>query len=568
MEERNLRNTRVRSWMEFFSAVALITAGAFIVSLLHFRADLTEDRRYTLSEPTVNILEKLEDDIYIQVFLEGEMPIPLKRLKRSVSELLDEFRMASRRKVDFEYINPSEGEDAAKRDALYSSLAAKGLNPVDIRASDAEGGKTVKRIFPGMLVNYNGAEVPVNFLRNNPSLSYEQNILHSMEGLEYEMIQTIATLTSDTIYKVAFIEGHDELPEIETADVTFHLARYFTVDRGKIHGTPGILDNYSAVIVAGPSSEFSEADKLVIDQYLMKGGRILWLFEEVEVNADSLVYGSTVAIHRPLNLEDMLFRYGARVNPAIVQDIECNVIRLKITGSGNQQFISLPWLYTPLLIPNPGHPVTRNINRVLGNFTNYIDTVGLDGRIRKTVLLSTSPLTKTVAPPAVISLSEAEKIPAENEFNRSGLPVAVLLEGVFPSAFRNRPASSISGKAQITTLDESSETRMIVVADADITRNEVRRSGLELSPMQLGQDKYTGELFGNRDFIINSLNWLVDGNGLMELRSREMKLRLLDQQKIKSQRRTWQLINVLGPAVLVAAAGAVFSQFRRKKFTA
>ncbi len=554
--------------MEFFSAVALITAGAFIVSLLHFRADLTEDRRYTLSEPTVNILEKLEDDIYIQVFLEGEMPIPLKRLKRSVSELLDEFRMASRRKVDFEYINPSEGEDAAKRDALYSSLAAKGLNPVDIRASDAEGGKTVKRIFPGMLVNYNGAEVPVNFLRNNPSLSYEQNILHSMEGLEYEMIQTIATLTSDTIYKVAFIEGHDELPEIETADVTFHLARYFTVDRGKIHGTPGILDNYSAVIVAGPSSEFSEADKLVIDQYLMKGGRILWLFEEVEVNADSLVYGSTVAIHRPLNLEDMLFRYGARVNPAIVQDIECNVIRLKITGSGNQQFISLPWLYTPLLIPNPGHPVTRNINRVLGNFTNYIDTVGLDGRIRKTVLLSTSPLTKTVAPPAVISLSEAEKIPAENEFNRSGLPVAVLLEGVFPSAFRNRPASSISGKAQITTLDESSETRMIVVADADITRNEVRRSGLELSPMQLGQDKYTGELFGNRDFIINSLNWLVDGNGLMELRSREMKLRLLDQQKIKSQRRTWQLINVLGPAVLVAAAGAVFSQFRRKKFTA
>ncbi len=554
--------------MEFFSAVALITAGAFIVSLLHFRADLTEDRRYTLSEPTVNILEKLEDDIYIQVFLEGEMPIPLKRLKRSVSELLDEFRMASRRKVDFEYINPSEGEDAAKRDALYSSLAAKGLNPVDIRASDAEGGKTVKRIFPGMLVNYNGAEVPVNFLRNNPSLSYEQNILHSMEGLEYEMIQTIATLTSDTIYKVAFIEGHDELPEIETADVTFHLARYFTVDRGKIHGTPGILDNYSAVIVAGPSSEFSEADKLVIDQYLMKGGRILWLFEEVEVNADSLVYGSTVALHRPLNLEDMLFRYGARVNPAIVQDIECNVIRLKITGSGNQQFISLPWLYTPLLIPNPGHPVTRNINRVLGNFTNYIDTVGLDGRIRKTVLLSTSPLTKTVAPPAVISLSEAEKIPAENEFNRSGLPVAVLLEGVFPSAFRNRPASSISGKAQITTLDESSETRMIVVADADITRNEVRRSGLELSPMQLGQDKYTGELFGNRDFIINSLNWLVDGNGLMELRSREMKLRLLDQQKIKSQRRTWQLINVLGPAVLVAAAGAVFSQFRRKKFTA
>lgn len=556
---------RKKSWMQFFTAAGIILIVATLISALKIRLDLTEDRRYTLSPQTGKILGSLKSDIYIQVFLEGEIPIPLKRLRRSVEEMLDEFRIASGRRIDFEFINPSSDE-GSKRDALYASLASKGLSPVDIRASDAEGGRSVKRIFPGMLVNYNGIEVPVNFLRNNPSVPYEQNILHSVEGLEYEMIQTIATLASDTVYRVAFTEGHGEIPETGTADITYHLAKYFTVDRGRINGTAGILDRYAAVIVAGPEKEFSEADKLVLDQYIMNGGKILWLLDEVYVNADSLAYGSTAGLYRPLNVEDMLFRYGARINPLIVQDLECTAIRLKISDSGNQQFISLPWLYSPMLIPSQDHPLTRNINRVRGEFANFIDTVGLDGRIRKTVLLSTSKLTKTVSPPLVISLREAERLPDEKEFTKAGLPVAVLLEGIFPSAFRNRPVAEISGVPGFRLTGESKKTRMIVVADADIIRNEVRRSGMELTPLQLGQDKYTGEMYGNRDFIVNALNWLVDDNGLMDLRSREMKLRLLDATRVRSEKRFWQIINVVLPVALVIAAGLLFNYFRRRYY--
>ena len=220
----NSKNIKSRSWLQFLSAVTGIILVASASSLVRFRFDLTEDKRYTLSSPTRKILSGLKNDIFIQVYLDGEMPIPLKRLKRSVSEILDEFRIASGRKIDYEFINPSAGKDAKQRETQYQGLIKKGLNPINIQAGDAEGGSTQKIIFPGMIINYNGIEVPINFLNNNPAISYEQNILHSIEGLEYEVIQTISTLSSDTIYKVAFIEGQNEMPEIEVADLTMNLA--------------------------------------------------------------------------------------------------------------------------------------------------------------------------------------------------------------------------------------------------------------------------------------------------------------------------------------------------------
>src|SRR5664280_453671 len=284
---------KLKSWLQFLTAIAGIILLVSASSFLRLRFDLTEDKRFTLSEPTRNVLSHLKNDIYIQVYLDGEIPIPLKRLKRSVGELLDEFRIASGRKIDYEFLNPSAGKDIKQRESLYQILAKKGLIPIDLHASDAEGGSTQKIIFPGMIVNYNGIEVPVNFL-NNSSGSSEQNILHSIEGLEYEMIQTIATLSSDSINKVAFIEGHGEIPEIETADITMNLARFFTIDRGSIGGKHGILDKYAAVVIAGPEKAFSESDKLVLDQYIMNGGKVLWLIDEVAVNSDSLTYGETV----------------------------------------------------------------------------------------------------------------------------------------------------------------------------------------------------------------------------------------------------------------------------------
>ena len=558
----NKKSIKFRSWLQFITIVAMVVLVASASSLIRVRYDLTEDKRYTLSKPTRKILSAIKNDIYIQVYLDGEMPIPLKRLKRSVGEMLDEFRIASGRKIDYEFLNPAEGKDPKKREAQYQALINKGLAPVDVHASDAEGSSSVKRIFPGMIVNYNGIEVPVNFL-NNSTPSYEQNILRSTEGLEYEMIQTIATLSADTIYKVAFIEGHGEFPEIETADITMNLARFFTVDRGIIGGKPGILDKYAAIIIAGPENEFSEADKLVIDQYIMNGGKVMWLFDEVKVNSDSLVFGTTVGLYRPLNIEDQLFRYGARVNPAIVQDLECLLIRLTVMSDGHQKVVPAPWIYYPLLNPAADHPITRNLNKVKGEFTNFIDTVGLDRAIRKKILLSSSKFSRTLSPPVMISLKEAELPYDEKSFNKSDLPVAVLLEGIFPSVFRNR----IAGNKTLKIKTESVRTKMIVIADADIIRNDVRRVGLQETPLPLGQDRYSDQLFGNRDFLINCLNYLVDNNGIMQLRSRELKLRLLSPKKIKSDKFKWQIINTAGPMLIVILSGLLYNYFRKRKYT-
>jgi ABC-2 type transport system permease protein len=560
------KSIKAKSWFNFLTVIAGMVLVLSAGTLIRLRFDLTEDKRFTLSVPTRSVLQHLKNDIFIQVYLDGEIPIPLKRLKRSVSEMLDEFRIASGRRIDYEFINPSGSKDSRQRETLYQSLVSKGLKPVNLQAGDAEGGSTQKIIFPGMIVNYNGIEVPVNFL-NNSSPSYEQNILRSVEGLEYEMIQTMATLNSDTVNRIAFIEGHDELPEIETADITMNLARFFTVDRGTIGGKAGILDKYAAVVIAGPQKAFNESDKFVLDQYIMNGGKVLWLIDEVSVNSDSLAYGETVGIYRPLNIEDQLFRYGARINPMLIQDLECESIRLMVMSGGtHQQVVPAKWVYYPLLKPSSDHPITRNLNRVKGEFVNYIDTVGLDHDIRKKILLSSSHFSRTISPPVIISLKEAELTPSAKDFNKSNLPVAVLLEGIFPSAFKNRPVANLTEDRNLKIRTESLETRMIVIADADMIRNGVKRSGLNETPLPLGQDKYTGQIYGNRDFLINCLNWLVDRNGLMELRSRELKLRLLNNQMIKSERLKWQIINVAGPVIIVILAGLLYSYLRRRKY--
>jgi len=566
--ESSRKNIKLRSWIQFLYISGLIIAFAVVISFLKVRIDLTEDKRYTLSDSTIEILREIDNELYIQVFLDGEMPIPFKRLRSSVEDMLEEFRNASGKKLDYDFINPSGGSSREEREALYKSLISKGLNPVNIQAGDKEGGSSQRIIFPGMIVNYNGAEVPVNFLKNNPLISAEENLLHSIEGLEYEMIQTVAVITSDTIRKVAFLEGHGEYSEVEVADITLNLAKYFTIDRGVIGGMPGILDQYSALIIAGPSREFDEKDKFVIDQYIMNGGKVIWLLEEVNVNNDSLVYGETAALYRPLNIEDQLFRYGARINPVIIKDLDCMIIRLAVMTEGTrQQFVPVPWVYFPLLSPSPDHPITRNINKVKGEYVNFIDTVGLDAAIKKTVLLTTSRYTRSVSPPYIISLREAEETHDEREFNRSNLPVAVLLEGTFQSAFRNRLPDQLYGRTSSPVRTESKETKMIVIADGDITRNEVRRTGNIEAPYPLGQDKYTGEMFGNRDFIVNCLNYLIDDNGIMELRSRELKSRLIDKPRIKREKLKWQAVNVVLPVLFVILSGIAYSYFRKRKYT-
>lgn len=540
-------------------AVVLI---ALLSSRVSFRADLTADKRYTLSDQTKKVLAGLEDDVYFQVYLDGDMPIGFKKLRRSVKAMLDEFRTYSDRKVDYLFINPSEADDAADRNKQQLSLTEKGLVPVTVMDNDAEGGRSEKMIFPGMILNYNSVEIPVNFLKNNPSLPAEVNLSNSAEALEYELIQPIATITSDTVHRVAFIEGHGELDEVEVADITLEMAKYFTVDRGIINGKPGILDNYSAVIIAKPVSVFSDEDKLVIDQYIMNGGKVLWLIDEVMVNKDSLTHGGTMALYRPLNIEDQLFRYGVRINPVLLQDTDSQIIPVRSTIGESQQVIPVPWIYNPLLYPATTSPVTRNINKVKGEFTNTIDTVGTGSSVRKEILLTSSSDSRTVSPPMLIKLEDYKNPPPEQLFTGSFIPVAVLMEGRFKSLYANRMTDWAGGQLK----KSSDSTRMIIIADGDIIRNEVSMVGNSIRPQSLGVDRYTGQTYGNKDFIINCLNYLVDDNSLLSLRSRELKIRLLDRDKVQDNRIMWQLINTLGPVLIVLAGGLLFLLIRRRRY--
>ena len=560
----SLRRSRI---MKPLTIIALTGAVCILVSLIHIRADLTEDRRFTLAEPTKKILKELDSEVKVDVYLDGELPIAFRKLRRSVEQYLDEFRITSGRKIKYQFINPSRSPDRAERDRFHSDLMSRGLNPVNVMASDGEGGRTQKRIFPSLTITSGETVIPVNFLRNNPSLPAETNLLHSTEGLEYEIIQAIATATADTVHRVAFIEGHGELDEIFVADLTLELAKFYNIDRGVIGGRQGAIDKYSAIIVAAPRKPMDEKDKYVIDQYIMNGGRVLWLAEEVTVNADSLVAGSTVALYEPLTISDMLFRYGARINPVIVQDADCMLIPLKVTNPGGEaQYVPTPWVYYPLLRPSQDSPITRNLNRVKAEFASTVDTVGRDSRVRKSILLTTSPEARTVMPPLVISLEEADQLVPDAMFNAGPLPVAVLLEGTFSSVFANRMAGSIMDDPGLVTVTESKPTKMIVVADGDISRNEITWEGGNPEPLTLGLDRYTMQTFGNKDFLVNCINYLVNDNGLIEMRSRELKPRLLDQARIKSQRSLWQIVNTVVPVLIIILAGVAYNALRRRHY--
>ncbi|MCD4769541.1 MAG: gliding motility-associated ABC transporter substrate-binding protein GldG, partial [Bacteroidales bacterium] len=504
----------------------------------------------------------LNDDIYIQVFLDGEMPVGFKRLHHSVTAMLEEFRILWGRKVDFMFINPSGSEDKEERVNYQRSLINKGLYPVEIFDEDKEGGQSTKIIFPGLIVNYNGIEMPVNFLKNNPSLSAEQNLLNSVEGLEYELIQSISTICADTIYKIAFLEGHGELDEIEVADLTLELGKFFTIDRGVIGGQPGILDDYAALVIAKPSVRFSEDDKLIIDQYIMNGGKTIWLIDAVYLNNDSLAMGGSMALYNPLNIEDQLFKYGIRINPVLIQDTDCITLPLSTSfGNQRQQPLPVPWIYSPLLYPSIKSPITRNINKVKGDFVNYLDTVGEDSGITKRILLATSPNSRFVSPPRIVSLDEFRNPPPEEMFNSQFLPVAVLLKGEFPSLYSNRVRDYNGSRLK----EKSDFNKMIVIADGDIIRNDITREQGSLIPLPLGYDRYRKLTYGNKDFLVNCLNWLVDDKGIMELRSRELKIRRLDMERVASARLLWQLLNTLGPIILVLLFATLYRLVRMRK---
>lgn len=564
MKRRTIRNQYI---VELAVTLGVIILLNFIGSFYYYRFDLTSEKRYTLSPATKEILKDLDDLVYIKVYLDGELPSGFVRMKTAISELLDEFRWTSPAKIQFDFIDPLEDPDPGVRRNMTAQLYKSGLQPTNIQVKQKDGSTMQKIIFPGAIISYAGTDVAVNFLKNNPGLDAEININNSIQALEYEFISMIRNLASEKIEKVAFIEGHGELDELQTGDITKGLANFYQVDRGTIGGIYGCLDNYKAVIIAKPRLEFNERDKFVIDQYIMNGGKVLWLLDVVKVSMDSLLDGTTFAFYSPLNLDDQLFRYGIRLNPDLVKDIQCHVIPVnKGLAGGSPQWSLSPWYYFPVIAPFSDHPITKSLNMIKLEFASSIDTVGESDLIRKSVLLATSPYTRSVQLPELISLRETDKAPSESEYNQSYRPVGILLEGSFESVFKNRAIpEGVTGKPEeIKTSGEP--TSMIVVSDGDIIRNEVLSSpdGPVIEP--LGYDRYTSQVFGNADFILNAINYITDASGLISLRGREFKLRLLDRQMVRDEKLKWQLINLVSPMILIVLIAVCMDIYRKKAY--
>jgi ABC-2 type transport system permease protein len=564
-----LSTARKRSIVDLtIGLIALILLG-YISNFVYMRFDLTAEKRYTLDQTSKNVLTNLDDIVHVRVFLDGDLPIGFRRMRRELKETLDEFKVYGDKQFQFEFVNPTKSPDKATRDAFMRDLYDKGLEPTNVQERDPRGGTSQRIVFPGAIISYKGKEAVVNLLKNNPTLSGDENINISVQAFEYNIISSILKLKPDYLPKLAFVHGHGQLDELETGDIAQELVQQFEVHRVILGGEVGGLDPYSVVVMAGPTERVSEADKLVLDQYVMGGGKILWLVDAVKVSIDSLSRGSTtLAFPNDHNLEDILFRYGARVNPVLIQDMQCATIPVNVALEGqDSRFAPTPWVYYPLLNSPSKHPITRNLNLISSRFASPIDTVGMNPNIDKQILLTSSPYSRTLNVPLFINLRQIEQSPLEREFNQSNLPIAVLLEGVFPSAFTNRPLSAFNNNKPFHFRDRSIPTRMIVVSNADIIRNEISRraDGAYITP--LGFDRYTNQTYGNKELIMNMINYLYDDAGLLNLRTREFKLRLLDKNKVLQNRVRLQVFNLVFPSVILLIFVAFWLFVRRRRYT-
>lgn len=539
----------------------------YISSFLFTRFDLTTEKRYTLSDHTKQLLENLDDRLYIKIYLEGEeLPIAFKQLQRGIAEIFDEFSVYAGENIDYEFINPFKNIDVTSRNNVYSEFVQKGLNPVELKQTRKEGSSSRQVIFPGAIITYKGYELPVNLLKNTQGLTSDQNLNNSIQSLEYELTNGIRKLSRDNREKIAFLEGHGELNEYHTVDITAALSEYYRVERGRIGGQVGILDSFKVVIIAKPHGSFLEIEKFVIDQYIMNGGNVLWLVDGVKADMDSLIDNTMmIAMSNDINLDDQLFKYGARINHDLLLDLQSRPIGLTMmTASGQPDIRFFPWPYFPVIITSGNHHITRYLNAIKTEFISSLDTVGASSKIQKTILLSSSKMSKIMSLPQQISLDQIKSTPDEKQYVQPPKAIAVLLEGSFPSAYQNRPVpQGITNFKKLVT--ESKHSKQIIVSDGDIIRNEV---SLEGEPYPLGFDRHTRQSFGgNKEFIVNAVNYLCDDEGLMSIRSREIKLRLLDKTKAEDEKITWQIINVLLPVIIIILFGIAVNFFRRKKFS-
>jgi gliding-associated putative ABC transporter substrate-binding component GldG len=571
----------MRKKISFLSPLLLVILLNFLFTLVDYRVDLTEDKKHSISSETSQILSNLDDVIFIKVYLDGDFPSEFKYLQSQLLNLLTSFKLINSDHFDFEVINPNSTNDEKEKIKLFKQLIKNGLTPTDIEVKSSSKQST-QIIFPGAIIYYKNRQQAVNFLKNSVAKSPSENINASVENLEYNFISAIHNLTKNKIDKIAFLDGNGELTAEEVYDLTesvlkdndklsyyYNIERFnikeFKIDSNKIKSNISNqisdLSKYKVLIIAKPSIPFNTLEKFIIDQYIMNGGKILWLVDGVKANMARLQKeNSFIALKNDLNLDDQLFKYGVRINSNLIEDLRSTQIPI-VTGFSNNvpQQSYFPWPYYPLLFSKANHPIVKGLDAIKCNFVSSIDTI--KNSIKKTILLTSSKQSRVNPSPAKVSLGILQNPPPMKTFNKSELPIAVLLDGKFESVFKNR----ILPKQHSINFKENSETtQMIIVSDGDIARNSISNNG-DIFP--LGYDrfiKYTYE--GNKKFIMNAIHYLSEDIGLLKLKSKEIKLRLLDKEKIAKKRHLIQLINIVLPLILIFTYTLLFLHFKKKKY--
>ncbi len=559
-EKINIRNENLKS---LFIGLIIIIAINLLGSNYFIRFDLTSEKRFTLTPATRNLLQELDDFVHFKVYLEGDFPAGFKRLRNQTREMLDEFRAQSSF-ITYEFINPTITGDMERTEENYTMLVNSGLQPTQVQVQ-TEDASSQQVVFPGAIASYKDKEYSLSLLQDQMGMSSENVINISTMALEYNLASTIHKLTLDSKPVVAFLEGNQELESIDMADIITRLQEFYDVGRVSLNGDLASLKGVNTLVVAQPLLEFKEQDKFVLDQFVMHGGSVLWLVDPVFASMDSLqVAPETLGLAWPLNLDDMLFRYGVRLNTNLIMDMQATPIPITTGYMGDRPQINmLPWFYFPLVMPASDHPIVKNLNAVRTEFISSIDTIEAEG-VQKTILLQTSPYSRLVQSPVRISFDILEKPADENLYRQGPQPMAVLLEGTFQSVFTNRRSPVDSFPTDFQRKDDSNPTAMIVVADGDIIRNQFDNRG---QPLPLGYDRFLDETFGNADFVLNAINYLNDDSGIMEARTREVRLRLLDKNRINDHKFVIKLVNVSLPVIFLFLFGFLRFFLRKRKYT-
>ncbi len=582
------RSPRAQALLQFGLIVGIIFFVNFIANIFYTHFDLTEEKRFTLTKPTRELLNGLNERVFIEVLLDGEFPAGFKRLQSSTREMLDDFRSETGY-VDYRFEDPSAGSIDDINDRR-KALSENGINPVNLRVME-QGESTQKLIYPFAIVHYKNRQMPVKLLENeSPTLSPDEVINNSVSLLEYKFANAIKKLEAQSKPIILFTQGHGELNELQTTDLQRSLSQFYetgriildsvveiptksTLAKKPVQTGEFVRKPCEMLIVAKPKTAFSEKDKFKIDQYVMNGGKVIWLIDRLGASLDSMrMNGHFIPRDYPINLEDILFKYGVRIQPDLVVDLQCTKIPLQTGVVGNApQYEMFPWFFHPAVLPSVDHPIVKNLDRTELRFCSSIDTIRTKTPVKKTPVLRTSKYSRLQFSPIDLSFDILRYQPDPAKFDKGEQMVGVLLEGTFPSNYENRVSQEMAAeltRAGVQFKPVSEPTRMLVISDGDVAANPTRidENGEE-TWLPLGFNKFERTTYSNKDLMLNAVEYLTDASGVIEARSREVKLRLLDTVRAKAEKSMWQSINIGTSVAFVALFGLFFAWRRKRKYS-